>query len=366
MQANSLKTLAIVVGIFFFASNLSGSFLTVYYRELDLSIAEIVTILLFTFPLIGLLPLILLRKAKNFERIMSFGIFFTMLFYVILIFVRNPIILGLAYGLSTATFWPSFNLLQFRLGESKVRARTLSLFSLVIPTLTSIVGPAAGGFTIENFGFQTLFITAVILYIIAFLLSLRIRFQPEAHKFSIPRNRTFLIFFLTFIILGFSEAYWLAYPLFVLGISGTVLNMGVILTLSAILISIAAFLVNWLSDIKRTRAHFAIIGTMLNATWFFTLTLASKTYEIVGLSLLTGLANAFNISWFAHYGDSFGKEYYASILVLMEVGLMIGRIINLAPTYVFITSADYASYFRLSGVVLLFMIPLCVASERKR
>lgn len=82
--------------------------------------------------------------------------------------------------------------------------------------------------------------------------------------------------------------------------------------------------------------------------------------------MLTGLANAFNISWFAHYGDSFGKEHYASILVLMEVGLMIGRIVNLAPTYVFITSTDYASYLRLSGVILLFMIPLCVASERKR
>jgi MFS family permease len=366
VQTNSLKTLAIVVSIFFFTSNLSGSFLTVYYKELGLGIPGIITILLFTFPLIGLLPLFLLRSVKNFERIMSFGIFFTMLFYVVLIFIRTPIILGLAYGLSIATFWPSFNLLQFRLGESKVRARTVSLFSSIIPALTSIVGPGVGGFVIESFGFEALFITAVALYIIAFFLSLRIRFQPETHKFSFPRNRAFLIFFITFILLGLSEAYWLVYPLFVLGISGTVLNMGVVLALSAVLISATTFMVNWLSDIKKTRVHFAVIGAMLNAAWFFMLAFASTTYQIVGLSLLSGLASAFNISWFAYYGDSFSKEHHASILTLMEVGLMIGRIANLAPTYVFIATADYASYFRLSGVFLLFIIPLYVVSERGR
>jgi hypothetical protein len=53
--------------------------------------------------------------------------------------------------------------------------------------------------------------------------------------------------------------------------------------------------------------------------------------------MLSGLASAFSLSWFAHYGDSFKREHYASILVMMEVGLMIGRTANLAPTYLFIT-----------------------------
>jgi len=96
---------------------------------MGMSILEIVEILLFTFPLIGLLPLFLLKKAENFERIISYGILLTTLFYVILIFVRSPIILGLVYGLSIATYWPSFNLLLFRIGESRSRARTISFFS---------------------------------------------------------------------------------------------------------------------------------------------------------------------------------------------------------------------------------------------
>lgn len=366
MQTSSVKTLAIAVSIFFITSNLSGSFLPIYFRELGLNITQITEMLLFTFIVIGLLPLILLKWVKNFERIFSFGIFFTMLFFIVLMRFKDPIILGLAYGLSIATFWPSFNLLQFRLGESKVRARTVSLFSSIIPSLASIIGPAAGGFIIENSNFTTLFAVAVILYLVAFILSIQIKFKPETRRFSIPKNRLFVIFFLTFIILGFSETYWVAYPFFVHSISGTFFSMGLVLAASAILISCVTFLVNWLSDIKGTRVSFAIVGTILNVVWYFVIGYASTMQEIVALSLLSGFAGAFTLSWFAYYGDSFGKEYYASILVLMEVGLMIGRIINLAPTSIFIFEANYIAYFALSGLVLICMIPFYFASKRNR
>jgi MFS family permease len=366
VQIGSVKTLAFVVGLFFFTSNLSGSFLPIYYKELGLSIWEMAVILLFTFIIIGLLPLILLRKVRNFERIFSFGIFFTMVFYVVLIYVRNPIVLGLAYGLSIATFWPSFNLLQFRLSESRSRARTVSLLSSVIPSLAGIFGPAVGAFIIENLGFTELFMTAVVLYLIAFILSIRVRFNPETYKFSLPKDRTFYIFFMTFIILGFSEAYWLAYPLFVHGISVTILNMGLVLASTTLFLSAVNFSVNWVSDVKRKRVSFAIIGTVLNVAWYFAIPYASSMLEIVAFSLLSDFASAFSISWFANYGDSFGKEYHASILVVMEVGLMIGRMLNLAPTYLFISKADYASYFQLLGLVLPAMIPFYIASKRKR
>jgi hypothetical protein len=62
----------------------------------------------------------------------------TILFYVALIHVRDPLVLGLACGASTAAFWPSFNMLQFRLSESRIRARTMSLFSSIIPAARSL------------------------------------------------------------------------------------------------------------------------------------------------------------------------------------------------------------------------------------
>jgi hypothetical protein len=72
---------------------------------------------------------------------------------------------------------------------------------------------------------------------------------------------------------------------------------------------------------------------------------------------LSGLASAFTISWFAHYGDSFDRRYYASILVMMETGLMIGRIMNLPPTCIFISEGEYQTYFMLIGLCTSILIP---------
>ncbi|MEM4713912.1 MAG: hypothetical protein QXQ61_05135, partial [Candidatus Bathyarchaeia archaeon] len=133
VQIKDFKNLGVASCIYFFSSNMISMFLPVYYVTFGLSISQIAVLLLFTFMIIGLLPITLLRFVRNFERIICLGVLFTMLFYTLLIYVKNPVVLGVAYGLSIATFWPSFNLLQFRLSESSVRARSVSLFSIIIP-----------------------------------------------------------------------------------------------------------------------------------------------------------------------------------------------------------------------------------------
>ena len=355
--------LTIAISIFFFTVNLSGSFLPVYYQETGMGLQGIVQLFFFTFVVIGLLPLFLLRVVKNFERILSAGFFLTMVFFIILIYTRNPILLGFIYGMSMATFWPSFNLLQFRLSESHTRARIVSLFTLIIPSLASIVGPALGGSIIAIFGFTTLFAVSIILYLIAFLCSTRIKFEKETHKFSLPKGKLFLIFFSTFVLLGLVDAWWFAYPLFTLYVSETVFNMGLVLAASAVLICVVTFLVNWLSDVVRKRVGFAVLGAGLYALWFFLIAKASTTYEIVILSLVAGLAAAFNVSWTVHYCDSFRKEDYASILVMMEVGLMIGRVFNLAPTYIFLSEVNYSSYFALLGIIAAVLAVVCISAK---
>jgi MFS family permease len=362
--ANSTKTLAIVVSIFFFASNLSGVFLPVYFRESGLTLIQIVEVLLFTFLVIGLLPITLVKIFSNFEAIFTAGIFATMLFNIVLIFVKNPVVLGLFYGLSMATFWPSFNLLQFRLSEMKVRARTMSVFSVVIPGIASVIGPAVGSFIITDFSFTTLFSFSIVLYLIAFVVSLRIKFAVEIQKFAVPKGRCFQLFFVTFILWGFIESFWLPYPFFVLSVAGTVLNMGLIYAVSGLLIVIITFAVSWISDVKTMRIEFSIISAITYAIWYFAIANASTMYQVVVFSIISGLASAFGLSWFAYYADVFPKENYASILVLMEVGLMLGRIINLAPMYTFLSGSNYAMYFMLLGVVSLLLIPFFAKSKK--
>ncbi|MEM1540577.1 MAG: MFS transporter [Candidatus Bathyarchaeia archaeon] len=360
MLTKDFKNLGIASCIYFFSSNMISMFLPVYYAKLGLNINQIAVLLLATFILIGLLPITLLEFIRNFERLICFGVFFTMIFHALLIFVKNPVFLGIAYGLSIATFWPSFNLLQFRLSESTVRARSVSLFSIIIPSIASITGPAVGGLIIENFGFPILLGSCVALYFAALIFFTRVKFRRESHGLLIPRWRKISIFFITFIIFGMSQAYWLAYPLFVSRISETISRMGFVLALTSLVVSVITFLVNWLSDVKMRRAEFTVIGVVLNAIWFFLIGHATTPQQIVLLSALSGLASAFTISWLAHYGDSFSQEHYASILVLMEVGLMLGRMINLVPTIIFIAEENYFSYFSLLGTFILLNIPFLV------
>lgn len=358
LDESSTRTLAITAAIFFFTTSLSGTFLPIYFnRGLGMDVPEIVIILLFTFIVIGLIPVFLIRVTRHFERIISLGIILTLLFYVALIYIKNPIILGLAYGVSMATFWPSFNLLQFRLSEAKERAFLISLLSVAIPGIAGIVSPTLGGFIIEKWGFVHLFATSIILFLASFAVSLGIRYRPESEKFLIPKDNAFKIFMITFALLGLSESYWLAYPFFVLSVSSTIISMGLVVAASSFIITLANVAINRLSDIKRSRVGFAIMSSILYAAWYLALAFASNMVEIVVLSSLSGLASAFSLSWFAYYGDSFGREYHASILVMMEAGLMMGRVINLIPTYIFITARDYASYFRVLSIVSLLLMP---------
>lgn len=369
LDESSTRMLAVTVMIFFFTTSLSGTFLPIYFNEaLRMGIPGIVVILFFTFITIGLIPLLTIKITKHFERIISLGIILTLLFYTALIYVKNPIILGLAYGVSLATFWPSFNLLQFRLSEIKERAVLISLLSVAIPGIAGIVSPAIGGFIIEQYGFIYLFTISIILFLASFGVSLRIRFKPEKQKFLIPKNSAFKIFMLTFALLGLSESYWLAYPFFVLSISSTIVSMGLVIAASSLIIALLNIGINRVSDIKGSRVGFAMISSVLYAVWYFALGFASSALQLVFLSVLSGLAAAFALSWFAYYGDSFPREYHASILVMMEVGFMAGRITNLVPTYIFMSRHDYASYFGVLGAVSLLPMPLyllCAKHLRK-
>jgi hypothetical protein len=308
-----------------------------------------------------------LRTTRHFERIISLGIVSTLLFYVTLATkVKNPVILGLVNGLSMATFWPSFNLLQFRLTETKERAFRMSMLSHAIPSMAGIISPAIGGFVIGTYGFPILFTVSIILFFASLITSMKIRYKPANQKISVPKNGTFKIFMIVFMLMGLAEGGWLAYPFFVLNLSSTYINMGLVVASSSFIITLANLAINKLSDTKGARVEFTIMSVILSSIWYFAIAHASNIIHIVALSSFSGLASAFGLSWYAYFADSFSREYHASILVMMEVALMIGRIINLIPTYYFITANDYSGYFILISLLSLLLIPFLILSRKRR
>jgi hypothetical protein len=360
----STKILAITVSIFFFTSYLSETFLVIYFKnELGMSIPQIIVIMGFSFLVVGLLPILLLRTTIHFERIISLGIVSTLLFFVALALkVTNPVILGLVNGLSIATFWPSFNLLQFRLTETKERAFKMSMLSHAIPSMAGIIGPAIGGFVIGTYGFLILFAVSILLFFASLIVSMKIRCKPANQKISVPKNGMFKIFMIVFVLMGLAEGGWLAYPFFVLNLSSTYINMGLVVASSSLIITLANLAINKLSDTKGVRVEFTIMSVILSAIWYFAIAHATSMVQIVALSSLSGFAGAFWVSWFAYFGDSFGREHHASILVIMEVALMMGRIVNLIPTYYLITDSNpnYSGYFIMVSLLSLLLIPFLI------
>ena len=51
-------------------------------------------------------------------------------------------------------------------------------------------------------------------------------------------------------------------------------------------------------------------------------------------------------------------------LVMMETGLMTGRVINVAPICILVSHADYAGHFVLLGAALLSLIPSYFVSTK--
>jgi MFS family permease len=366
MERKDTLDLAVAVVLFFLASNLTGVFLPIYFVSSGLAVNAISTILFLTFAMMGLVPLILIRLVRNFERIMSLGILMSAFFYAMMVYAKNPILLGICYGLSQSTFWPSFNLLQFRFSEGKGRAFFVILMSVVIPGASRTVGPALGGWFVANFGFVAVFAVSIILFLSSFIFSLRIKYKPESTRFSLPRNRIFMIFMATFVIVGFCESYWLAYPLFVDSVSHSLVKTGLIFSASSLVMLVVQLIIGRLSDLKLRRREFAALGSLLNALWYFGLVFATIDENLVALSFLGGLATALYISWFVYYGDSYNREKHGALLVMMELGLACGRILNLVPVVFYVSSGSFSLYFLISGIASLLLFPLYIGAKTSK
>lgn len=366
MDKKETLDLAVTIILFFLASNLTGVFLPIYFVNSGLAVNAISIILFLTFVVMGLVPLILILIIRNFERIISMGILLSALFYAAMVYVKNPILLGICYGLSLSTFWPCFNLLQFRFSKVKGRAFFVSIMSVVIPGASKTVGPALGGWFVANFGFVVVFAVSIILFLSSFIVSLRIEYKPESRRFSLPRNRIFMIFMATFVIVGFCESYWLAYPLFVDNVSHSLVKTGLIFAVSSSVMLVVQLIIGKLSDVKLRRCEFAALGSILNALWYFGLVFVTTDVSLVALSLLGGLSTALYISWFAYYGDSFNREKHGTLLVMMELGLAGGRILNLVPIVFYVGSGSFSSYFLISGIASLLLFPFYLSARTSK
>jgi len=362
----SLKYLGLSFFLYWLASSLFNIFFPVYLLEIGLSLHQILFVLLLTFLVVGLLPLALLTFfTRNFESLMVVGILLTLAFYATLLFVKDPLLLGLLNGLYIAVFWPSFNLLLFRLTSLEIRATAISVILVFVPTVCGVLGPSIGGFVIERFGYAVLLLSAMAMFAASAAASVGIRMQPLEQGFSLPNPKLFSVFAFTFVVYGLVEHFWLAYPLFLYRLAEGVFFMGILASALSLISSIVAIGVGRLSDVTARRVEFCVAGTFAYSAYLFLLALVEEPLQLIPAAVVWGVCQSLASPSTALLADSFDKRYYPTITVLMEFFLMLGRLGNLALMYVFIATEQFANYFLALSALALLLVPAYVVLRAK-
>lgn len=354
---SSLLYLSIATAFYFFSGAVTSIFLPNYYLELGLSINQIIILIACIVSVLGLLPILTLKFLPEiFEKLLIVGVFFNIVFLALLMFVRDPFVLGLVDGISMATFWPAFNLLIFRLTGAKHRAMIASLLYIIIPTLVGIIGPAIGGAFIHFFNFNSIFILGIILSAIAMVFSFKINYKPVTGGFALPKKRLFLLFALIIALSGFIDLGWIAYPLFLYSLSGGFLQMGLVAALLSAVFAIVSFFVGKFSEVEKHKINFTVFSALMATAYLFALVFVRTIPQLIVISVFASLASVFGVSFFSLYGDFFKRKYHATLVVIWETLLMFGRLANLIPVYIFINNFDFSSYFWVLGIVSLFSL----------
>lgn len=350
----SLIFLGLVSGLYFLAQSSIGVFLPNYYLELGLSINQIILLNVVQFILLGFLPLLVLRFFPGiFEKLITAGIGLKILFFVLLMFTKNPILLGIANGVALAMFWPAFNLMLFRFSNVKHRGLLVGVLYVAVPSLASIAGPAIGGALIHFFKFNITFVFGIIALAVAAVFSLFIKHQPITDKLEIPRNKLLLIFGAAILIYGFTELSWIAYPLFLHKLTGGFLNMGIVATILAAIIAVASLVAGKFSEVEHHRIWFAALNQIIWTGWLFALAFISNVPQLIIVSIIPGIAGAFAMMLFALFGDFFERRHHAALVVIYEMFLMFGRLGNLIPIKIYLDQAvfNFSGFFITIGIV---------------
>jgi MFS family permease len=135
-------------------------------------------------------------------------------------------------------------------------------------------------------------------------------------------------------------------------------DLGVLASLTSLLSSASAVLIGRISDLKGRRIEFGVISATAASLYFVGLAFINAPIELLPVSVIGGIAIAFATPSFALLADSFERKDYASILVIRELFMMLGRFGNVFIMFLFILSYQFQNYFLALAILTAFTIPL--------
>ena len=359
----------------FLMFSLSGSFISVFLPAYYVivgsgSLGWAVQFLAVQFVVLALVPSLLLRSLPaRFESLLLGSFPCYILYYVLLLLRADPLLTGAVAGVALSLFWPPFQTVAIRVAHRERIASTFTVFWLFVSSAASAVGPVAGGLVISfGGGFVAALSAAAGLYLVALALVWRFRFEAVQHAGrpkelqGAPRLGYFLA---AVLVWGMTDVTWLGYPLFALSISGSFVNLGIVISAVGVVTAAAGIWIARTSDRLGNRFGVWLVGAAATASALCALGLVRSIPEFLAVAAVSGTAGAATgpvlIGWFA---ESYTRESAASFWTRFELFLNPGRMVNLALAAVLLP-AHYFEYFATSGILGLLTIPLLYAFKRR-
>ncbi|OGI82819.1 hypothetical protein A3I95_02720 [Candidatus Nomurabacteria bacterium RIFCSPLOWO2_02_FULL_44_12] len=289
-----------------------------------------------------------------------FGILFSMLqvFVLIKIFgVYQLYLSGLFSGLNVIFFWIPYNAMHFKFSHEDNHGLHSGMYYLITPILGITLQPLTG-IVAEKFGFVTVFLIGVSLYIIPLIL---LRFLPS-FAYEINVKKYFLLHsfnWSTFFQGMMSRVNYSFIPIFTLFFVKTPRQFGNFFGYLALMTAVASIINGHISDRMKNRKIFFYLTSTLSVLSFLLLPLAQNSYQwhiFAGIgSLSITLASPF---WLAFNLDHYKGLGIEKTMALRELFLNLGYVATLAVGLVifYFTSSAKTSLTIITLICLLLPV----------
>ncbi|MEX1029692.1 MAG: MFS transporter [Paenibacillaceae bacterium] len=178
--------------IFQFGASMAGLFLNLYLWRLteDLSVNGIYTIISFVMTPIGFAVGGWIAKRKDRLVTYRLGIYMTALFYFIVIIAQENVVnyyilFALVNGFAAGLYWIGYLVLMYDVSTDVNRIRYLGL-NMVFFNAAGLLGPVLAGTIIGRAeglqGYIITFILSFIMFVVAAVVSMRVRMTTMRHK----------------------------------------------------------------------------------------------------------------------------------------------------------------------------------------
>jgi len=368
--SRKLEELYASVGIMDLAMAAIIIFEPIYLWKIGYSLQQI---MLFYFLIYALYFLLLPLAGKfvaylGYERSILISCFFLIFFYLSLFLIPyHAVFFILAFVMCAcykSLYWPAYHADFVEYSDSPDRGRqTAGLVS--ISTIVYVIGPVLGGFIIQFFGFNVLFLVVSILILISniplFITKERLPkeqfsyFSTFRMAYKKPGFRSFLAY------LGFGEELivLVVWPIFIFWVIKDYFSIGGLVALTTLITSLILLYIGKMTD-KRDKRRLIKAGSVLYSGAWFLRILAATGLHVFFIDIFSRVSkDVISVPLLALTYDRASRSEILKSVVFFEQSLAFGKLLAALIIYILLFFfAGWTAAFVIAGLMTFLYVLL--------